>query len=127
MNEFLSTVKQDSWPFSIELARLFATWALTVKGLSNSTVTSYLSSIKLAHTLDGAPCPDFFKDDILKMILKGAGNIRLLQGHGTFVRPAMTMNSLLLLGHWLTSCNWSAYSTQVVWSACLVSFKWVKF
>ena len=122
MNEFLGNVKYNNWPFTINQARAFTTWALTVKKLSKNSVVSYLYSIKLAHTLDCLPCPDFFKDEILKMILKGAKNIQLLQEPSVANRLAMSLDSLLILGHWISECNWIPYSKQTVWTACLVSF-----
>ncbi len=56
------------------------------------------------------------------MILKGGNNIQLLAGKNSTCRIAMTMDSLLVLGHWIKNCGWSVHSSQVVWSACLLAF-----
>ena len=56
-------------------ARSFVLWFINTKKLKPSTVKSYLSSVKLAHTLSNIVCDKFNKDDIIKVALKGAENI----------------------------------------------------
>ena len=122
-NDFtiLSKIKPD-WPVTICNARNFTVWALQVKKLKPSTVKSYLSSMKLAHSLKNLQCNDFVKDDIIKMALKGAENLNMLDESTTVNRAPMTMSLLQILGHRLTETNWVVFSKQVIWTVFLVSF-----
>jgi len=102
--------------------RNFVVWSLQIKKLKTSTVKSYLSSIRLAHVLGELNCPNFSKDDIVKMALAGANNMELLSNSNTRIRPAMTINSLLIFGHKIAEVDWKPYSKQIVWTASLISF-----
>lgn len=103
-------------------ARSFVIWMLNVKKLKPSTVKSYLSSTKLAHTLSNIVCDEFNKDDIIKMALKGAENISYLDNCKIKTRTPMSISSLLILGHQLNMTSWKAASKQLVWTACVISF-----
>jgi len=121
LNEFQSK-NTCNWPMTMADIRCFVIWALQIKNLKHSTVKSYISSIRLAHTLGELECPNFSKDDIVKMALTGASNIEQLSNCTSKIRPAMTINSLLVFGHKLAATDWQPYSKQVVWAASLVSF-----
>ncbi len=110
------------WPMDIELIRTFTVWCLSHKNLSTSTVKSYLSSLKLAHGLKGLDCVDYSKDKIITLTLKGAENLKLLNTSCNNNRRAVTLPTLLLLGHRIASGNWSNISKQVIWAACTTSF-----
>ena len=103
-------------------ARSFVLWLLNVKKLKPSIVKSYLSSVKLAHTLSNIVCHEFNKDDIIKMALKGAENILYLNICTIKTRTPISISSLLILGHQLNMTSWKAASKQLVWTACVVSF-----
>ena len=110
------------WPFTLQHSRAFATWALRDKGLKASTVKSYLYSLKLLHTLENTPCPDFVRDELTIMLLKGGEILNFLEKKPTRIRAAMSLSSLLILGHKLAENSWCDLSKQVVWTACVVSF-----
>lgn len=123
MNSFCDgNFSSKPWPFAIEHFRAFVTWGLKVKNLSPNTIKSYLSSIRLAHTLDSVPCPDFNGDALLKMLLKGGENQSSLKSKTPYLRPAMSINALLILGHKLANNHWTTFSRQVVWAACVTCF-----
>ena len=62
-------------PIPISYIRGFATWAITKRKLKNSTVMAYISSMNIAHSLGGVSNGNLNSDPIVKMALKGAGNI----------------------------------------------------
>ena len=109
-------------PLSIENARAFVTWAITVRKLQPSTVESYLSSIALAHELAGETCVKFSRDRCINLILKGGKNISLLEGEDRPTRLAMNIHLLRVLGHRLAAEKWDSLSKQVVWTAGVLSF-----
>jgi hypothetical protein len=110
------------WPVSIPNARSFVVWALKSKKLKASTVKTYLSSLKLAHTLKNLPCPEYLNDDIIKMSLKGAANLECISGNSTIMRAPMTIDILQIIGHRIAESNWKKFSKQVVWTVFLINF-----
>jgi len=122
-NEFaVSTNIKSDWPLDIKSARNFTVWALQTKKLKPNTVKSYLSSVKLAHSLENLKCDDLLKDDIIKMALKGAENLNMLSEKPIVVRVPMTMSLLQILGHRIAETNWKTYSKQTIWTVLLTSF-----
>ena len=122
LGEYETCCSKIVWPMTVENVREFAIWALNTKNLKSSTVKTYLSSIKLAHSLGNLPCPDLLNDTIIKMILKGAENICKLSDIKITTRAPMSLNSLRILGHRLAQTNWKNSSKQLIWTACTVSF-----
>jgi hypothetical protein len=53
------------WPLPIETVRYFVVWCVSKNKLKSSTVKLYLSSLKLAHTIQGLTCENFCKDKII--------------------------------------------------------------
>jgi len=122
LEKFTVEYKIKKWPFTVEKARAFVVWVLDVKKLKPATVKHYLYSIKLAHSLSNMPQIDYVQDSVIQMCLKGAENICNLEGIKTNFRPALDLNSLLILGHRLALTDWNKFSKQVVWTSCLISF-----
>jgi hypothetical protein len=110
------------WPVSIETIRSFATWCLDHKGLKSDTVKSYIAAISLAHVLQDISCPNYSKDKILVMLLQGAENLNRLKVENSPQRRVATLDTLLLIGHYIAISNWSDSSKIVFWSLCTVAF-----
>jgi len=121
-DSFISETNQDSWNLDIFRARQFVVWALNVKNLKPDTVKTYLYSIKLAHVLKNIECENYGKDDIIKMSLKGAGNMQMLDDKLHSIRAPMSLSTLLVLGHRIAETNWKSCSKQAIWTVCTVSF-----
>ena len=123
LTDFFEHLNQSvAWPLDINKARQFVIWALQSKKLKSNTVKTYLSSIRLAHTLGELSCSNFEKDAIIKMALCGAKNLSHLHNDVVHCRPPMSLSALKILGHRLACTDWKEMSVQVVWTACLVSF-----
>ena len=110
------------WPVSIELARAFTTWALTHRNLKSSTVKAYLSSLNTAHALSNIENANFNSDKCIKLALKGAENLAAKNSLPKPTRLAMNKNLLEILGHRMNQLEWSEFSKQVIWTACVVCF-----
>jgi hypothetical protein len=110
------------WPINIETIRSFAVWCVEKKKLKSETVKSYISAIKLAHTLQGLECVNFSKDKILCMILDGAKNLQRTDVCTNSKRKVVTLQTLLVLGHRIAISSWSSSSKIVFWSLCTVAF-----
>ena len=121
-DSFILETAQDSWNMDIFKARKFVVWALNTRNLKPDTVKTYLYSVRLAHVLKNVPCENFSKDDIIKMSLKGANNLQLLNESTHSIRAPMTLNALLILGHRISETQWKNYSKQTVWTVFAISF-----
>lgn len=113
---------QLNWPVDIKILRAFTVWGLCFKNLSPATVKSYLSSIKLFQEMKGFTCVDYGKDKTIQLVLKGANNVKLLSSEATNCRRAISLHTLLLLGHRIACSSWCRISKQVIWTACVISF-----
>jgi hypothetical protein len=111
--------KNFKLPLEVETIRSYVIWCATVKKLKASTIKLYLTSLRMAHTLQGFSIENPCKDKLTEMLITGAENTEL---PGSKNRRAMTMDLLLILGHEIASSNWCKVSKQVVWAACTVSF-----
>jgi hypothetical protein len=110
------------WPVNVETIRSFATWCLDQKGLKSDTVKSYIAAITLAHALQGISCQNFSKDKILNLLLQGADNVNRLKTVNSARRRVATLDTLLLIGHYIAISNWSDSSKIVFWALCTVAF-----
>jgi len=112
---------QVTWPLSINVVNNFTNWALTEKKLKANTVSKYLSSLSLFHSIRGLD-QDCCFNKINKLMLKGAENLESLQPVKN-KRNIMTLPLLKILGHEIANCNWTAYKKQLVWTiSCLAFF-----
>ena len=122
-DEFCNTYSLSNvLPIKIESIRAFATWAVSRKGLKESTVKAYISSLNVAHSLSNNRTCNLNSDPCIKMVLKGAKNLEGLLGEKSIVRMPMNIHLLEVLGHRVSSATWSEFSKQVFWTACLTSF-----
>ena len=122
-DEFCETFKiRNSLPISVEFARAFVMWAVTSRKLKDSTVKAYISSLNMANTLGNVRNTILNSDPCVKLVLKGAKNISGMEKLTKKDRLPMSMDLLTDLGHHINKVEWSEYSKQVVWTACLVSF-----
>ena len=112
----------QNMPWSIESVRSYVTWALSEKNLKADTVESYLSSLNLAQTLAGYDSNVLQKDKCIKLLLKGAKNIQLIEKVDKSERISMNIHLLKILGHKLHHTKWDPLSKQIVWTACTTSF-----
>jgi hypothetical protein len=116
------TNSQLVWPIPIQTVRAYVVWCITDQKISSATVKTYLSSIAMAHALKGMHYESFSKDKIVEMILTGAENCSNLQKPKQSIRRAMSMSTLLIIGHKLVKSEWSVYDRQVIWAACTTAF-----
>jgi hypothetical protein len=110
----------NSWPLKIKTVRSFAIWCVECKNLKVDTVKSYLSSLVLAHDLQGLKCENFVKDRILNLLLNGAENLQSNSNGNT--RRVATLDTVLIIGHRIASSDWSENSKIVFWSLCTTAF-----
>ena len=112
----------NTLPVKIETARAFTTWAVSRRGLKGDTVKAYLSSLNVAHSISNTSSANFNSDPCIKIALKGAKNLEGLSKKGTSTRLPMNIHLLNILGHRIMESNWSDFSKQVFWTACVTSF-----
>ena len=112
----------NSLPINVKIARAFVTWAITRKKLKPSTVKSYISSLNIAHTISNNSNVNLNSDSCIKMLLKGAVNVAGSSSHPTADRLPMNPHLLDVLAHRVSELDWSDFSKQVFWTACVVSF-----
>jgi hypothetical protein len=107
---------------SIELIRSFAVFCTSNLNLKQSTTKSYMSSLRLAHALQGIECKNFECDKILNMIYSGAKTVQSSKVTTVDRRRAMSLPLLLVLAHRIQTKNWNHYSKQVVWAVAAIAF-----
>lgn len=112
---------KSSWPLDIEVWRAFVIWCIDERNLSPSTIKSYLSSLRLAHTLQGLQSVKWFDDDFIALLLSGASNLSFPYKKSP-TRRTMTLDLLMVLGHRLANCDWSKGSLIAFWCLCTVAF-----
>jgi hypothetical protein len=87
-----------------------------------STTKSYLSSMRLAHALQGLDCVKFESDKILNMVYAGAKTLNSCNVTIVDKRQAMSLPLLLLMAHRVQKNDWSTYSKQVIWTLATTAF-----
>ena len=122
LNEF-GAAKQCNivWPLDLDTILAYVTWGLTEKKWAPATVKSYLSSIETVHKLKNL-CVKNFDNFLISAVIKGAENLRFSNCVMKPHRLAMSIQILKLLGHEISSSDWSINSKCVCWSACCVAF-----
>lgn len=111
-----------AWPATKEIVRAFVAWALSYKRLKTSTVKSYVSSVSVANSLAGYTEAPLLRDDIIKMLIKGGENSSLLGTTHARIKLPLDPFTLKLLGHRISSAEWSIFSKQIVWTAFVTCF-----
>ena len=114
--------RQMSLPLSHQDVLCFVAYMRT-RDVTNSTISSYLASIRLAMMSAGHECSNM-RTPIVKQVLRGIRNIkadpRALAGKKS--RRAMTTHHLRLLGHSLSTSQASPYIKAMVWAVSLGAF-----
>jgi len=112
-----------TWPFNNNLWGSYIVWALTKKNLKPGTVKSYISSLKLAHTLKGIEFIDPLKNNLFKLYFTGAENLTIVTESGANKhRKAFNIHLLRLTGHRIASSSWPQGVKQTVWTALTLGF-----
>ena len=114
--------KNVTLPVSIEMIRAFSTWAISSKKLQASTVRAYVSSISTVQHLNGIEHAEYMTDKCLKLALKGAETLQQANNAPKPVKLAINVHMLHILGHRISTLNWSRHSKQILWTACTISF-----
>jgi len=110
-----------SWPVSEYILIKFIDWAASTRNLAPSSISSYMSHIKLIHKLRGLnsdACDSF----ICKTQIKGAKNLKFYETTFDHIKKVMTLPLLKILGHSIAVSNWSDHSKCIVWSAACIAF-----
>ena len=115
------TQVSSAWPLSREVIRSFAIWCLRDRQLKAASVRTYLSGLKLIHTLKGFPDAPNLKDGLLDLILTGAGKMALSSPTPS-TRRVVTLPMLRLLGHRIATSPWAPESKLMVWAALTAGF-----
>jgi hypothetical protein len=102
----LTQDKCITWPVNIQTFRKFAVWCIGKKCVNKRTVSSYMYSVSMAHSLKGLDCINYNDDKIIKLILNGAKNIYESYGSISANRRVANTYTLKLISHELASSNW---------------------
>jgi hypothetical protein len=109
------------WPIEENSLELFTTWCLVNKKLKPASVLGYVSSLIVMNKLKGhknLQCISFN----VKMMIRGAENLKFYSKIGCETRVVMTIDLLRLLGLEISNSGWSTDSQQVFWSASCLAF-----
>ena len=110
-----------SFPVNEYTLGSFINWATFERNISPSTISAYMSHIKLLHKLQGYTtigCDSF----LCKTQVKGAQNLQFYKQNYSHTKKVMTLPLPRILGHELANCNWSDHSKLVVWTTYTVAF-----
>ena len=111
-----------SFPIPSKVKIDFVVWLSEKRHLTCSSMKAYLSALDHLATMLGPGGPKWFKDDRLKMVLRGVRNLE----RGGAVRGkksrAITVSDLLKIRKKLAEANWGLGSKQSIWTCCLIVF-----
>ena len=111
-----------SFPIPSKVKIDFVVWLSEKRHLTRSSMKAYLSALDHLATMLGPGGPKWFKDDRLKMVLRGVRNLE----RGGAVRGkksrAITVSDLLKIRKKLAEANWGLGSKQSIWTCCLIVF-----
>jgi hypothetical protein len=110
-----------SWPLSKEVISNFIHWCSLEKNLAASTITSYMSHLKLIHNLrglDASNCEDF----VCRTQIRGAKNLQFYSEQNSNAKKVMTLPLLKILGHSIAISDWSVHSKSVIWCGFTIAF-----
>jgi hypothetical protein len=109
------------WPLEVDSICEYINWCHFEKGLSASTIKSYISNLATIHKLKNLSAENFLSF-LVKTHLRGVENLNLVSGCNNRTRRVMTLPVLKILGHEIAGKIWTANSKQVVWTAMCVAF-----
>jgi hypothetical protein len=81
-----------------------------------------MSALKFVHFIKNVTCFDYESDPIIKMILRGAANLKFSEPPRPSTRRVIMLPLLLLIGNRIRLTTWSPLTKQTVWTACIVAF-----
>ena len=120
-NYLLYAKKNVTWPLSSSDISEYITWAMDVKRLKMSTISSYLDSLRFLHSLSGQDTASF-ESTLVRTMVRGGENLELYRNDVKATRKAMSLELLKLIGHEISKTEWPAQSKQVVWAVCTTAF-----
>jgi hypothetical protein len=111
----------SSFPIDEYTLGSFIDWATFENRVSPSTISAYISHLRLIHKLKGIStvgCDSF----LCKTQIRGAENLQFYKEKSCNMKKVMTLPLLRILGHELANSNWTDHSKLVVWSTYTVAF-----
>jgi hypothetical protein len=111
----------SSFPINECTLGSFIDWATFEGKISPSTISAYISHLKLIHKLKGINtigCDSF----LCKTQIRGAENLQFYKDKSSHIKKVMTLPLLRILGHELANSNSTEHSKLVVWSTYMVAF-----
>jgi hypothetical protein len=115
------TTTCSSFPITETNMGKFINWSIFKKNISPNSLTTYISNLKLIHSLRRIPAPGC-DSKLCKMQVRGAKNLSFYAEKTRTVKKTMTLPLLRLLGNALASSDWSDRSKLVVWATYTVAF-----
>jgi hypothetical protein len=109
------------FPINEEVLSSFINWAILVNRMKPSTLTAYLSHLKLIHKLRNLSDKSF-DSFICKTQMRGAENLNFYSGSQPVVKKVMSLPLLKILGHEIAISSWNTNSKVVVWATYTVAF-----
>ena len=111
-----------TFPLSDEKILVFISWLLS-RGLSASTINSYLSGIRQAHISAGVFLPSL-RSPMVNQILQGATNIDAVKKryHTKPKRLPVTLTILNLLKAELKASSLEKEDKLLIWAVALIAF-----
>ena len=109
-----------SYPLSLGDLLIFISW-LNNRGLSPTTISSYLSGIRLIHLTAGLEAPDL-RSDIVSQVLTGAKHINAVSIKSKPVRMPITPTILRLLKLAISRDDLCPPDCRMYWFLCTLAF-----
>jgi len=110
-----------SFPICEETLSRFINWLVFERKVKPTSVTAYLSHLKLIHKLRKLNT-ESFKSFICKAQIRGAENLQFYSKEKSANKKVMTLPLLRILGHAVSISNLSDHSKVVVWAAYCMAF-----
>ena len=124
-NCFAKFAMEKNVPFAYPIPKQdiysFINWAILERKMSPNTVKTYLHNLSKLHrlkNLDDSNCKNF----LTKTMLRGAENLIFYEEQNTDQRLVMTLPLLRILGHGLSTSDYSVHSKFVIWTSFCVAF-----
>ena len=116
-------------PVPVNTILKYIDYLLKWKKLQHSTISGYLSALKVLHFLNGHPfklVDSNFTNYLVEHALQGAKNSCKLNNKPANPRRVMSFPAMQLLGHGLASQGFCDFDTQLIWTCCTLAF-WGSF
>jgi hypothetical protein len=108
-------------PISENVLSMFINWAIMEYKMKPSTLTAYLSHLKLVHKLRKISDKSF--DSFLcKTQMKGAENLNFYSDNKPAIKKVMTLPLLRIMGHEISNSSWNVTSKAAIWATYTVAF-----